>query len=93
MSGHLAVLDKQPGIYPFKVGETWRRLFAKIMLNVTGPEATSTCQDDHMCDGIKAGIDGAAHGVQDILDSMSTTEENVFNTINQIGMLWTTQQL
>ena len=46
-----------------------------------------------MCDGIKAGIDGAAHGVQDILDSMSTTEENVFNTINQIGMLWTTQQL
>ena len=48
------------------VGETWRRLFAKILLKVTGIEVTMVCKDDHLCDGLKAGIDGAVHGVQAI---------------------------
>ena len=61
MSGQLIALDKQPHVRPVAVGETRRRLFAKIVLKVTGPEATMTCQDEHICAGLKAGIDSAIH--------------------------------
>ena len=64
MSGHLIVLDKYPGVRRFSVGETWRRLFAKTVIKVTVPESTMLCQDDQLCAGLKAGIDGAIHGVQ-----------------------------
>ena len=55
------------------------------------------CKDDHLCDGIKAGLDSAIHGVQNLLDENSSTEEcffllvyakNAFNDINRVGMLW-----
>ena len=36
----LIALDKQPGVRPVGVGETWRLIFAKIVLKVTGPETT-----------------------------------------------------
>ena len=32
MSGRMIALDKQPGIRPVGVGETWRRLMAKCLL-------------------------------------------------------------
>ena len=41
MSGRLIELDKQPGTRPVGVGETWRRLMAKCLLKVAGPEAKS----------------------------------------------------
>ena len=63
MSGRLIALDKKPGVRPVGVGETWRRLIEKIVLTVTGPEATMAFQDDQICDGTKAGIDGAIHRV------------------------------
>ena len=37
MSGRLITLNKQPGIRPVGVGETWRRLMEKFMLRVAGP--------------------------------------------------------
>ena len=43
MSGRLIALDKQPGIRPVGVGGTWRRLMAKCLLEVAGPEAKSAC--------------------------------------------------
>ena len=33
------------------------------------------CQDDQLCDGIKAGIDDAIHRVQAIWDENLTTED------------------
>ena len=66
MSGRLIALDKQPGMHPVEVGETWRRIFAKIMLNITVPEATIACQHGQLCVGLKEGVDGAFHGVQDM---------------------------
>ena len=38
MSGRMIALDKQPGVRPVKVGETWRCLMAKCVLRVTGQE-------------------------------------------------------
>ena len=66
MSGLLIALDKNPGVRPVSVGEMWRRLFAKIVLKVTGSEATMVYQDDQMCDRLRAGIDGVVHGFQHI---------------------------
>ena len=43
MSGRLIALDKQPSVRPVGVGEMWRRLFANIILKVTGPESTISC--------------------------------------------------
>ena len=63
MSGHLIGLDKQPGVWPVDVGEMWWRLFANILLKVTGPEATIAYHYDQLCAGLNAGIDGAVHGV------------------------------
>ena len=57
------MLDKQPGVCPVGVGETWRYIFAKRVLRVTRPEATNVCQDDQICVSLKAGIDGAIHRV------------------------------
>ena len=91
MSGRLIALDKNPGVRPVGVGETWIRLFANIVLKVTGTEATIACQYDQMCAGLKAGIDGAVHRVQAISDKNLTTEDcgfllvdakNAFNEIN-----------
>ena len=36
MSGRLIALDKCSGIRPVGIGETWRRLLAKCLLQVTG---------------------------------------------------------
>ena len=102
MSGRLIALDKQPDVRHIGEGETWRRLFANIVLKFTVPEATIACQDDQLCAGINMGIDGVIHRVQALWDENSSTEEwgfllvdrkNVFNKIIQVGMLWTVQHL
>ena len=66
------------------------------MLKVTGQEATMACQDDQLCVGLKAGIDGAIHRVQALWDENWTTENwgfllvdarNVFNDINRVKFI------
>ena len=64
MSGFLIALDKQPGVRLVGVERLWRRLFSKIVLKVTGPEATMAYQDDQLCAGIKAVIKGTIHWVK-----------------------------
>ena len=70
--GHLIALDNKPGVRPVSVRETWRQLFAKCFLEVTGPEATHACKDYQLCTVFKSLIDGAVHGVQSIWDANST---------------------
>ena len=74
MSGRMIALDKQPSVRPVGVGETWRRLFSKIVLKVMGPESTMACQGDQLCSGLKVLIDGAIHGVQALWDENFSTE-------------------
>ena len=51
------------------------RLFAKILINVTGPEATMGCQDAQLCARLKAGIDGAVYRVQNIINKNLTMKD------------------
>ena len=66
MYGRLIMLDKHPGVRPVGLGETWWRLFTKIVLKVTRPESTMAFQYYHLCARLKAVIDGAIHRVQAI---------------------------
>ena len=75
ISGHLIVIDKHPGIILVVIVETWRRLFAKCVLRVMGPEATNACKDDHICARLKAGIYGSVHDVQYIWYTNLSTED------------------
>ena len=75
ISSRLIALDTQPGLCPVGVGETWRRLFTKILLKVTGPEATMACQDDQIWARLMAGIDVSTHRVQALWDENWSTEE------------------
>ena len=75
MSGRLIALDKQPGVRPVGLREMWRCLFDQIVLKTTGTEATMACQDDQLCDVLKAVINGAIHGVQALWDENLSTEE------------------
>ena len=78
MCSRLIALDKHPGVRPVGVVETWRSLFANIVLMVTGPKAIMVCQDDQLCAGLKTGINGAIHRVQTLWDKKSSTEECFF---------------
>ena len=98
MSVRLIVLDKHPGVRPVGLGETWQHLVAKIVLKAIGPKATMVCQDEHMCAGLKAGIDGAIHRFQTLWDENLSTEEwdfllvdakNTFNDISRVIILLT----
>ena len=61
MSGRLIALNKQPGIEPVGVGETWRRMMAKCLLRVAGPEVKAACSTTQLAGGLEAGIEGAIH--------------------------------
>ena len=75
MSGFLIKLDKFPGVRLVGVGETWHHLFEKYVLKVMGYESTHSCRDDQIYAGLKAGIDGAVHGVHYILKTNSTLKK------------------
>ena len=102
MSGQLIALNKHPVVRPVGVGETWRRLFAKIVLKVTVTEATMVCQDDQLCAGPKKVTNGKIHRVQALWEENLSTEEwsfllvdakNAFNKINRFVMIWTVRHL
>ena len=52
MSGRLIMLDKQPGIRPVGVGETWPRMMAKCLLRVTGQETKAACGTAQLAGGL-----------------------------------------
>jgi hypothetical protein len=41
MACRLVALDKQPGVCPVGIGEIYRRLWAKMLLNAIGSQATA----------------------------------------------------
>ena len=80
MSGRLIALDIQPGVRPVGIGETWQRIFEKIVVKVTGTKTTMACQDDQLCAGLKTGINGAIHGVQALWGKTRLQRNGVFDS-------------
>ena len=97
MSGRLIALDKSPGIRPVEIGETWRRLLAKCLLQVSGEEAKSACGTEQLAGGVEAGIEGAIHAARLQWEKHYHKEDwrfllidarNAFNEENWTAMLW-----
>ena len=94
----MITLDKQAGVLPVSMGETWQRIFAKCILRIMGAKATNAYNDDQLCAGLKAGVDSSIHIVQALWGKMFCTNnwgfllvdtKSEFNEIKRIGMLWT----
>ena len=100
MSGRLIALDKQPGIRPVGVGDTWRHLMVKCLLKVAGPKAKSAWGTTQLAGGFEAGIEGAIHEVHALFEEHRKEEDwgfllieacNAFNEENRTAMLWAAQ--
>ena len=46
------------------MGETWRRLMAKCLLKVSGPEVKTACGTTQLARGLELGIEGAIHAMR-----------------------------
>ena len=79
MSSWLIALDKQPGIWPVIVGETWRRLMAKCLLKVAGPEAKTACGTTQLTGGLEVGIEGAIHAMRVLSEEHQTEEDCIYS--------------
>ena len=97
MSDRLIALDKQPGIRPVGVGETWQRMMSKCLLKVAGPEAKDACDTTQLAGGLEAGIEGAIHAMHVLWDEHKKEDDwgfilidacNAFNEENRTAILW-----
>ena len=75
ISDRLIALDKQPGIRPVGVVDTWRRLMAKCLLQVTGKEAKTACGTDQFSGGVEAGIEVGIHAMHFLWKKHSQEED------------------
>ena len=61
MACRLVALDKRPGVLPVGIGETLRRDLAKLVMRADGDQAKTVCGNLQLCTGLKSGIEGATH--------------------------------
>ena len=100
MSDRMIALDKQPGVRPVGVGETWRHLMAKWVLRVKVQESKSAHEMKQLAGGVEGVIEGGIHDMRLLWAKHSQEEDWVFllvdaqNTLNEenwMSMLWDVQ--
>ena len=57
------------------IGKIWRRLIAKMVIVVTGSQATQACGNYHLCAGLSSGLEGAVHAMQQEWDAHNPPDE------------------
>ena len=71
--GRLVALDKQPGVRPLGIGESWMRAVAKLVLTELGRDGKAACGSTQLCAGLEAGIEGAIHAA-----TLKATDDHSF---------------
>ena len=102
-SCRLAALDKCPGVRPIGIGDITRRLVCKILLIVTGKEATRACGTDQLYSGLEARIEGGIHHARSMWDAHVDDDQpwgilmidarNAFNEGNRKIIVWVARHL
>ena len=61
--GRMIAMDKKPGIRPVGLGDSWRQMMAKCLLQVMGQEAKAACGKAQLAGGVESGIEGGIHSM------------------------------
>ncbi|KAL7477563.1 hypothetical protein ACHAW6_003395, partial [Cyclotella cf. meneghiniana] len=83
--GRLVVLDKQPGIRPLGIGETWMRAVSKLVLAQCGTDGKEACGNSQLCAGLEAGIEGA---IRAATQKAAAKEDFTFNEWEVMDNSW-----
>ncbi len=75
MATRAVAFNKFPGVRPISIGESYRRLWARLIISQTRDQAKAACNTTELCAGLEAGIDGAIHAVR-----ASTLNKSSFQT-------------
>lgn len=85
----LIALDKRPGIRPIGIGDVARRIIAKALLSIIGPDVQDASGCQQLCGGQIAGIEAAVHVTRSAFESeeceaiLLVDATNAFNTLNR----------
>ena len=63
MACYFLALDKRPGVRPLVIGETLRRALEKLVMREAGDQAKTVCDNQQLCEGLEAVIEGATHAM------------------------------
>ena len=95
----LIALDKNPGVRPIGVGETVRRLIAKVVLSVLYNDIQSAAGSLQLCAGQLSGCEAAVHSMRKLFSSsdvegvLLVDASNAFNSLNRQASLHNIQRL
>ena len=67
-------MDESLGVRPLGMGDVFRRISCKVLLNVAGKEATRACKMDQLCGGLEAVMEGAMNYVRSLWDNHENDE-------------------
>ena len=77
------------------MGEIWRRIFVKVLIEVPGADVQLACRTDQLCSELKAGIEGGIHAAHNFfLMNITPTIQQTFcllmyemhNHLNRVNM-------